>query len=74
MRVSDAQVAAIISLHTPTNSRSLATWLTSIRATTDEDQPDGMLAWVTRPKPAFPLPDPAQQGGNGITATAASVT
>ena len=34
-----------------------------------------MLAWVTGPKAAeFPLPDPRSRAGNGITATAASVT
>jgi len=72
--LSDAQVAAIISLHTPYEFPfPLANGLTSYPGYNwgHEDQPDGMLAWVTGPKPAqFPLPDPAQQGrqwyyGNG---------
>jgi Tannase and feruloyl esterase len=72
--LSDAQVAAIISLHTPYEFPfALTNGLTSYPGYNwgHEDQPDGMLAWVTGPKPAaFPLPDPAQQGrqwyyGNG---------
>src|SRR6516165_8612105 len=72
--LSDAQLAAIISLHTPYEFRfPLANGLTSYPGYNwgHEDQPDGMLAWVTGPKAAqFPLPDPAQQGrqwyyGNG---------
>jgi pimeloyl-ACP methyl ester carboxylesterase len=64
--LSDAQVKAIISLHTPYEfSFALANGLTSYPGYNwgHEDQPDGMLAWVMGPKPAaFPLPDPAQQG------------
>ena len=72
--LSDAQVKAIISLHTPYEFPfPLANGLTSYPGYNwgHEDQPDGMLAWVTGPKAAqFPLPDPAQQGrqwyyGNG---------
>jgi hypothetical protein len=76
--LSDAQVAAIISLHTPYEFPfALTNGLTSYPGYNwgHEDQPDGMLAWVTGPKPAaFPLPDWRSRGGNGITATAASVT
>lgn len=64
--LSDAQVKALVSLHTPYNFPfPLANGLTSYPGYNwgHEDQPDGMLAWVTGPKPAqFPLPDPAQQG------------
>ena len=66
--LSDPQLAALASLHKPYEfSFALANGLTSYPGYNwgHEDQPDGMLFWMTGPKPAqFPLPDPAQQGRN----------
>jgi feruloyl esterase len=72
--LSDAQIAAIVSLHTPYQfAFPLANGVRSYPGYNwgHEDQPDGMLTWVEGPRPAeFPPPEPTQQGrqwyyGNG---------
>jgi hypothetical protein len=72
--LSDAQIAALVSLHSPYSFPfPLANGVRLYPGYNwgHEDQPDGMLQWVEGPKPAqFPLPHPAQQGrqwyyGNG---------
>jgi len=66
--LSDAQLAALTSLHTPYEFPfALANGVRTYPGYNwgHEDQPDGMRYWMTGPKPAqFPLPDPAHQGRN----------
>jgi hypothetical protein len=63
--LSDAQIAAVETIHSPyTFPFPLANGITSYPGYnySGEDQPGGMVAWITGPKPpVYPLPSPEDQ-------------
>jgi hypothetical protein len=64
--LSDAQIAAVETIHSPyTFPFPLANGITSYPGYNygGEDQPGGMVAWITGPKaPVYPLSSPEEQG------------
>jgi Tannase and feruloyl esterase len=64
--LSDAQIAAVETIHSPyTFPFPLANGITSYPGYNygGEDQPGGIVAWITGPKaPVYPLPSPEEQG------------